>query len=157
MKKNVKETMRDNSGFSLVELVIVIAIMAVLVGVVSPQYFKYVERSREAADLDNYQTIITALQVYASDSQNATALEEGTIVFSNGAYLKKDASNGSTSNAAAVLVNDGIDISKIVMKSTDYKTATLTIKKGTDGVYTITSNVKKLSDALAIGETVTTG
>lgn len=37
----------NNKGFSLVELIIVIAIMAVLIGVLAPQYLKYVERSRE--------------------------------------------------------------------------------------------------------------
>lgn len=40
-----KEKMNDK-GFSLVELIIVIAIMAVLVVVLAPQYLKYVERSR---------------------------------------------------------------------------------------------------------------
>lgn len=40
----------NNNGFSLVELIIVIAIMAALVGIISPQYLKYVESSRVAAD-----------------------------------------------------------------------------------------------------------
>jgi type IV pilus assembly protein PilA len=42
-----------NKGFSLVELIIVIAIMAVLVAILAPQYIKYVEKSRIAAD-DNF-------------------------------------------------------------------------------------------------------
>ena len=40
----------NNKGFSLVELIIVIAIMAILVGVLAPQYMKYVEKSRISAD-----------------------------------------------------------------------------------------------------------
>ena len=32
----------NNKGFSLVELIIVVAIMAVLIGVLAPTYLKYV-------------------------------------------------------------------------------------------------------------------
>lgn len=42
--------MKNNKGFSLVELIIVIAIMAVLIGVLAPQYLKYVEKSRVSSD-----------------------------------------------------------------------------------------------------------
>ena len=45
-----KEKINDK-GFSLVELIIVIAIMALLVVVLAPQYLKYVERARNAMDL----------------------------------------------------------------------------------------------------------
>lgn len=40
----------NNKGFSLVELIIVIAIMAILVGVVGTQVIPYLERSRKAKD-----------------------------------------------------------------------------------------------------------
>lgn len=63
-----KEKMNDK-GFSLVELIIVIAIMAVLVVVLAPQYLKYVERSRNSTDLQNATEIVTALQVYGSDPE----------------------------------------------------------------------------------------
>ncbi|MEA4966111.1 MAG: prepilin-type N-terminal cleavage/methylation domain-containing protein [Oscillospiraceae bacterium] len=39
---------KNNKGFSLVELIIVIAIMAALVAILAPQYIKYVEKSRNA-------------------------------------------------------------------------------------------------------------
>lgn len=48
----------DNKGFSLVELIIVIAIMAVLIGVLAPQYLRYVEKSRVSADKE----VASALQ-----------------------------------------------------------------------------------------------
>lgn len=44
--------MKSNKGFSLVELIIVIAIMAVLVGIMAPQLLKYIEKSNVAVDLD---------------------------------------------------------------------------------------------------------
>lgn len=68
-----KEKMNDK-GFSLVELIIVIAIMAVLVVVLAPQYLKYVERSRNATDLQNATEIVTALQVYGSDPEATVAI-----------------------------------------------------------------------------------
>ena len=61
----------DNNGFSLVELIIVIAIMAVLIGVLAPQYLKYVEKSRQSADLDSIDGIVNAVTVYSADPANS--------------------------------------------------------------------------------------
>lgn len=57
----------DNKGFSLVELIIVIAIMVILVAVLAPQYLKYVEKSRVSTDTQTTVEFINALQVLAAD------------------------------------------------------------------------------------------
>lgn len=63
-----KENM-NNKGFSLVELIIVIAIMAILIVVLAPQYLRYVERSRNSTDMQNARTIMTAVETWAADPQ----------------------------------------------------------------------------------------
>ena len=67
-----KQKTMGNKGFSLVELIVVIAIMAVLVGVLAPQFIKYVERSRESTDVQNIDQIISTVEVYVASSDTAT-------------------------------------------------------------------------------------
>lgn len=59
--------MKNNKGFSLVELIIVIAIMAILAGALAPALIKYINKSRRSADVSNADTIRTACQTAMSD------------------------------------------------------------------------------------------
>lgn len=59
---------KNNKGFSLVELIIVIAIMAVLIGVLAPQYLKYVNNSKVSTDATNAQEMATAINVAVADN-----------------------------------------------------------------------------------------
>lgn len=52
----------NNKGFSLVELIIVIAIMAILAGAIAPALIKYIDKSRRGTDVSNGNTFVTAVQ-----------------------------------------------------------------------------------------------
>lgn len=68
MLKLFNRKKKDNKGFTLVELVIVVAILAILVGILAPQYTKYVEKSRQAADVSNLENIVKGFKVAAADT-----------------------------------------------------------------------------------------
>lgn len=75
MLKWFNKKKKDNKGFTLVELVIVVAILAILVGVLAPQYTKYVEKSRKAADVSNLENLVTAFKTAASDGTTNIAAD----------------------------------------------------------------------------------
>ena len=62
MKKTIK---RNNKGFSLVELIVVVAIMAVLVGVLAPAYLGYVEKARRQTCYWNMDNVVREVQLRA--------------------------------------------------------------------------------------------
>lgn len=69
----------NNKGFSLVELIIVVAIMAILIGVLAPQYIKYVEKSRKSADVQLIDAVTTAIQAALTDD-DYSGIVSGTNV-----------------------------------------------------------------------------
>lgn len=87
MKKLEQKNKLNNGGFSLVELIIVIAIMAVLIGVLAPQFIRYVEKSRYQKDVSMVDEVKNAIEVALSEEKvydNLPATDT-TITFSNSA------------------------------------------------------------------------
>lgn len=61
MKKFLKKLWSNEKGFTLVELIIVIAILAVVAAIAVPNIMNSVDDSRKAADKTNAQTIANAV------------------------------------------------------------------------------------------------
>ena len=58
----MKKAIRSNKGFSLVELIIVIAITAILVSLLVPNLLGFVTKAKKVADVKTAETIGTALE-----------------------------------------------------------------------------------------------
>ena len=59
----------NNKGFSLIELIIAVAILVVLTGVLAPQMVKYIEKSRETKDMQLLDSIYVAVSTALIDEE----------------------------------------------------------------------------------------
>lgn len=84
---------KNNKGFSLVELIIVIAIMAILAGALAPALIKYINKSRRSTDIQNADTLRTSVQTAMSNPDAVDAIGGDTTSFSS-----NDIKNASSSN-----------------------------------------------------------
>ena len=99
----------NNKGFSLVELIIVIAIMAVLVGLLAPQYLKYVNNSKVSTDISNAQDIATAWNVAFADWDGTATLDTSKLPNGN-AYPASKYKAGFTFDVTLDTTGDGVTL-----------------------------------------------
>ena len=135
----------NNKGFSLVELIIVIAIMVILVAVLAPQYLKYVEKSRVSTDVQTTVELIDSLQVLAADPDVSLSTTESYKVTSSGADIKVTGDLGNQLIAAGMLASGDMTASgsdfilNSKYQSTSYTSTgvTLELKYNSNNIWTV--------------------
>ncbi len=138
-QKKLANRKKDNKGFSLVELIIVIAIMAILVGIVGTQVIPYIDKSRNAKDIQKLSGLCTdAMTAYSSNAATLDSGETYTITITTGTGDKvtaKDSAgvaNATLKNAFTEL-NDAQNIAALGLESKSGKKVTqvdITCKNG---------------------------
>lgn len=114
MKKRLEALKKDQKGFTLVELIVVLVILAILAALLVPALLGYIDRARNAKYLEEARSIYTAIQavndeLYAKNSDHLasvaagkadidklvspTAVTSGTIIYLDTAASKADATD----------------------------------------------------------------
>lgn len=124
MLKFLNKKKNDNKGFSLVELIIVVAIMAILVGLLAPQYLKYVEKSRKSADASNLDEMVRAIQIYAADAEVTLPADTYTITINATSTSVKATNTANTRKAKVALNENAPDWAKTKLKSNKWTVET---------------------------------
>ena len=126
--------MKKNKGFSMVELIIVIAIMAILAGALAPALIKYINKSRISTDIQTANTIATAVQTALA---NETGYDEAAGIMGANTWTDISTLYG-TGSVFGPLVEDTVGgssaptiMSKKCLAGTTYSGATFEV--GSDG------------------------
>ena len=77
----MKRTKKNNKGFSLVELIVVVLIMAIIAVALAPQVMKWVNESRKSADASTYDSVVAAAQDALADETVWNDVAKETAAF----------------------------------------------------------------------------
>lgn len=111
---------KNNKGFSLVELIVVVLILGILAVAVTPQIMNWIDKSKENKDLAYAGSVATAAESVALEFYGITGTladevydltSSGVVVSGGGA----DANAGSTNAVTGQTVNDlSVEIANVV-------------------------------------------
>jgi len=132
----------NNKGFSLVELIVVVLIMAIIAVALAPQVMKWVDNSRRSTDEDNYNEMIANAQVALTDkdaytevySTSTPALKYKFVITTSGTSLKDASGNAVTSgNFLSSMTKVSANWTSIKKKVSDTTPSQYEIDVYTDG------------------------
>lgn len=103
MKEMIKKVKERREGFTMAELLIVVAIIAVLVAIAIPVFTTQLEKSKEATDVANLRA------AYAECAAAALTETAATENNGNGVKVVVDSTTKAVTCTKAVALNQGVD------------------------------------------------
>lgn len=135
---------REEQGFTLVELLVVIVIIGVLAGIGIPTYRGFIQRSYEAATLAELQAISMAVKFYFIENDNETEFKLNSLT----RYLGSDLSIPDSTKP-----NSGLFLSKYNLNLVwEEKSAYITADPTTDNRKPAKIYLKSSDDTYSPGD-----
>ena len=135
---------RNNKGFSLVELIVVIAVMAVLVVVLAPAYLRYVDKAKLQKDESAISEVVNAVKIAAAEEKVSNEIPStGSLVlkFTSGNAFEVHSTSitGDDADAENLISELTATVGTVTLSSSTYKNATvyITISQNTNHVLTV--------------------
>lgn len=132
----------NNKGFSLIELIIVIAIMAVLVAIIAPNLTKYLGSSKEKTDAKNIDEIVSQVKNCISDATiEDVQVVTGSYKITGSTLTSSPTSGGTFGNLILTALDGSATQSKV---DTSKKSIQIDIKAVSGGTgYTVSAGFVK--------------
>lgn len=137
-----------NKGFSLVELIVVIAIMAILVGVAVPVYTSYIDKANDSVDKTQVDEVDRAITVLLIDQEVPNPIDDESNDKKFTIKLSKGTNNATTWTLDGATDTDGkfVNALKDFCPDTSLKTnKTITFEVNLSN-YTVSNDAETVLD-----------
>lgn len=127
--QKIKNILKKNKGFTLIEMIVVVGIIGVLVAILLPRFADIREKSYEKANIANGKAVISALEAYYTDNlayPSASTYYLGSAGGLSG-YLSSALTNPYTSNAYSSSSETNGTISFITIDASSSAPASFTV------------------------------
>ncbi len=140
--KSMKMVKKAQAGFTLIELMIVVAIIGILAAVAIPAYQDYVAKSKFAAALAEVSPAKTGFEVALNDGLTPVIPAAGAAPAATEAAVGVQASNANTTIVITTATTAGVITATIVGGSAQVAGKTITLTRGpVDGKWTCATTV----------------